>query len=515
SGGTWQIDTVQTVGSVGQYASMKLDAQGETHFSYYDIFNGDLIYASHAGGAWTTEAVDAVGFVGLYTSLALDAQGNPSISYYDFSNKRLKYASKAAGTWTIEAVDNGPNAGTATSLALDAQGNPHISYLDLNRSAVKLASKSGGIWTIEIVDATGTPTNSTSLALDSQGNPSVAYYASASGTLRYARRSGGVWSAQTADGAAGVGQYASLALDAGGNPKIAYYDATNGALKFAYGGGQSWTNEIVDSGGQLGQYASLVLDAAGVPHISYYDQTHFALKYATHAAGGWTTYRQAQLGDPTAVTAITTDHLGNVWFGSQQELTRFDGTSWQDIIPDGGNFGTQAGGTSQIVNGLFEDAEHHLWVGTASRGAMRYNGSEWVAYTGADGLQSSEVQGILQDGSGTLWFEGLSVVSGFDLDRLPPRPVVVLPPSKLSANRSPTVAFGNAYAESYNVQFSTSFNGEPWTPWSTTTLWSTSNLLDGTYTLSVRSRDKIGNLSPVPAVASFEIDATPPAPLLT
>jgi hypothetical protein len=51
-----------------------------------------LKYAYQDDAGWHIETVDSEGNVGLYASLALDGGGYPHISYLDWSNGDLKYA---------------------------------------------------------------------------------------------------------------------------------------------------------------------------------------------------------------------------------------------------------------------------------------------------------------------------------------------------------------------------------------------------------------------------------------
>jgi PGF-pre-PGF domain-containing protein len=154
---SWQIMTVDSPGT-GSYSSLALNATGYPSISYYDGTNQDLKYARRDGLTWNTETVDSTGDVGQYTSLALDsATGNPRIAYYDLTNEDLKYTAWDGATWNAVIVDSTGNVGQYTSLKLTGSGSPRISYFDATNNDLKCA------WygTPVVGDFTATPTTGT------------------------------------------------------------------------------------------------------------------------------------------------------------------------------------------------------------------------------------------------------------------------------------------------------------------------------------------------------------------
>ena len=95
--GASSLATVDSTGDVGQYTSITLGADELPVISYYDFTNSALKLAKCTNAACNNSiiirnTVDNVGTVGQFTSITLGADGLPIISYYDQTNGYLKVA---------------------------------------------------------------------------------------------------------------------------------------------------------------------------------------------------------------------------------------------------------------------------------------------------------------------------------------------------------------------------------------------------------------------------------------
>ena len=242
----WHIESVESCECL--YASLALESTAPyyPHIAYRDglnlVYNFDLRYAYKDATGWHTEAVDTVGNVGQYASLALDGSRNPHISYYDLTNTALKYAYKDASGWHIETAYNAADVGMHTSLALNGSGYPHISYYDSTNTALKYAYKDGSGWHAAIVDNTGSVGTSTSIALDSSGYPHISYLGNG---LKYAYQDAAGWHIATVHNPGNETSATSIALDANNRPHISYYSLSNFGLKYAYSVEQLFLPQII------------------------------------------------------------------------------------------------------------------------------------------------------------------------------------------------------------------------------------------------------------------------------
>ena len=230
--------------------------------------------------------------------------------------------------------------------------------------------------------------------------------------------------------------------------------------------------------------------------LSVLDQGHW-----TSPAGGWAP------GD-SDVTSLMEDSRGRIWFGTYLGITRYNGNGW-DRFPTSVLDNTP-------INALLEDRAGGVWAVRQTNGAVRYNGTTWrgLSYSG-DGLISREIKAIAEDTQGHLWFAGPCGLSQYSPDRTAPQTLILSKPPALIPVGNVQFVFGAAYGESADLEFSTSWDGVNYSPWSTAVSFNREGIPDGRDTLRVRARDWTGNVDPTPAIYAFEVDATPPDAVLS
>ena len=155
------------------------------------------------------------------------------------------------------------------------------------------------------------------------------------------------------------------------------------------------------------------------------------------------------------VLTVFEDSRGNIWFGTTEGLTRYDGKNFQ-------TFTTEDGLVRNTIGLIFEDQRGMLWFadGVLSsflergkpidmswmetplseldltlhqetteetrraiplKGVSRYDGKAFKIFTTADGLADDTIQDIFQDKAGTLWFatwSGLSQYNGEEFNNI-------------------------------------------------------------------------------------------------
>ena len=129
------------------------------------------------------------------------------------------------------------------------------------------------------------------------------------------------------------------------------------------------------------------------------------------------------------VSAIVQDNKGNLWFGTlyskpmatflpgetydpninkQPEggIYRYDGKTWQ-------KFTTKDGLPSTNVQAIIKDNQGNLWF-TDYHNVTRFDGANWKTITKTDGITGTDIQSIFKDKSGNIWITTDSGLSRYD-----------------------------------------------------------------------------------------------------
>lgn len=96
------------------------------------------------------------------------------------------------------------------------------------------------------------------------------------------------------------------------------------------------------------------------------------------------------------VNTIVTDKQGYVWIGSNNCVSKFDGTNWT-------KYTTADGLSNNEVLSIAADTLNNIWIGTAN-GVTKYDGINWTIYSTANSVPLTHVLSIAIDSQGNKWF---------------------------------------------------------------------------------------------------------------
>ncbi len=130
--------------------------------------------------------------------------------------------------------------------------------------------------------------------------------------------------------------------------------------------------------------------------------TKYDGKYFSH-------YTTAQGLSNNLILTVIHDSKENIWFGTfRGGVTRYDGIYLT-------SFGTTDSGFNDVVNQIFEDSKGNLWFATGE-GITKYDGESLTKFSESNGLCNNDVRAITEDKSGNIWIGtnggGISVFNG-------------------------------------------------------------------------------------------------------
>jgi len=120
------------------------------------------------------------------------------------------------------------------------------------------------------------------------------------------------------------------------------------------------------------------------------------------------------------VSTITQDQDGNIWFGTSDGLCSYDGKKFIQIpIPWSDTSGIWLDEVYPIVNPnqvmcMLQDKNGLLWIGTNGAGAYSYDGKTFTSFLSkegrkqTDGLHHNIINSVLEDLEGNIWFTSMT-----------------------------------------------------------------------------------------------------------
>jgi ligand-binding sensor domain-containing protein/signal transduction histidine kinase len=166
------------------------------------------------------------------------------------------------------------------------------------------------------------------------------------------------------------------------------------------GGKFNFTNFNTDNGLASDDILCLMVDKTG---NLWFGTTNGVSKYDGKSFANFTT-DQGLINN--GVLAITEDSSGNLWFATNVGVSKYDGKAFS-------NFTTDQGLANNDVWDIEVDKAGNLWFATGG-GVSKYDGKSFTHLTTANGLLSNRVSSIIEDRAGNLWFATGGGVSKYD-----------------------------------------------------------------------------------------------------
>ena len=109
-----------------------------------------------------------------------------------------------------------------------------------------------------------------------------------------------------------------------------------------------------------------------------------------------------------SVNCISIDANDNIWLGTQNGVSKFDGTSWTNY-----NASMDTGFIDNSINAICATSNGIVWIGT-DFGASFFDGTSWTSFTTSNGLGDNRINHIAEKADGTIWFgdyDGLTILN--------------------------------------------------------------------------------------------------------
>ena len=110
-----------------------------------------------------------------------------------------------------------------------------------------------------------------------------------------------------------------------------------------------------------------------------------------------------------SVNCISIDpNNNNIWFGTQNGVSMFDGSVWTNY-----NASMDTGFIDNSINAICVTSTGIVWIGT-DFGVSLFDGTTWTSFTTSTGLGDNRINHIAEKADGTIWFgdyDGLTILN--------------------------------------------------------------------------------------------------------
>lgn len=220
----------------------------------------------------------------------------------------------------------------------------------------------------------------------------------------------------------------------------------------------------------------------------------------------WKEGRWISYGYKDGYTADYARHIlelrnGELWFGGRSRIAVYDGRRFSTIQT-----------ALDHVNAMIEAGDGSVWVATG-RGLFRYYKESWIENTEREGLPSSVIYDVMEDSRRRIWVgtsRGVSVYQpNADLD--PPKTQIITREKSLTPGHDDTVTLRFEgvdkwkFTEADRLLFSCQLDNGVWSPYTSETTATYTNLAAGFHDLKVKAMDRNWNEEWEPALIHFQV----------
>jgi ligand-binding sensor domain-containing protein len=108
------------------------------------------------------------------------------------------------------------------------------------------------------------------------------------------------------------------------------------------------------------------------------------------------------------VNCLVSDGAGNMWFGTNSGIAKFDGSVWTYFTTT-----SHTGLADNTITAIMVANNGDIWAGT-DFGVSVFDGSTYTTYTTTDGLGNNRINHIAQAASGDVWLGDFSGATKYD-----------------------------------------------------------------------------------------------------